>query len=61
MTIPPAVTKILYLIDMCIIALFLYKFLIENFYFGHLLWVIFFTWNAIQCKKQILRDKIGAK
>jgi len=33
----------------------------ENFYFGHLLWVIFFTWNAIQCKEQIIRDEIGAK
>ena len=61
MTIPPAVTKLLCVIDMCIIALFLYKFLMENFYFGHLLWVIFFTWNAIQCKEQIIRDEIGAK
>ena len=59
MTIPPIITKIVYAVDMCIITIFLYKFLTENYYFGHLLWVVFFIWNAIQCRKQILRDQMG--
>tara|TARA_A100001011_G_C13936705_1_gene685434 strand:- start:364 stop:555 length:192 start_codon:yes stop_codon:yes gene_type:complete len=59
MIIPPFLTKIVYAVDMFIIAIFMYKFLMEKYYFGHLLWVIFFIWNAIQCRKQILRDKMG--
>ena len=59
MIIPPIITKIVYVVDMCIIAIFLYKFLMENYYFGHLLWVFFFIWNAIQCRKQMLKDQMG--
>ena len=59
MRLPPITYKIVYVVDMFFIAFFLYKFLIENYYPGHLIWVVFFTWNGIQCRKQILREKMS--
>ena len=59
MRLPPVIYKIVYAVDMFFIAFFLYKFFLENYYPGHLIWVGFFTWNGIQCRKQILREQMS--
>ncbi len=57
MRLPLITYKIIYTFDIFLIAFFTYKYFLEKYYLGHLLWIFFFAWNATQCKKYISREK----